>query len=87
MHRLVKRQRVWVDFYETSLSETVLDAFIQSMVRLQDKLVKLAIVGLGGKDQRRLGRQMKLLEIRVALPIRFFSDPEGAKTWLVSAGR
>ena len=74
----------WVNFYGTRLSETVLNEFVQSLNRLQRYLPKLAIVGCSAIDRWRLERIRK--RAKVSIPVRYFRDPEDAKTWLVSEG-
>ena len=75
---------VWIDFYETTLSERVLTGFLQSMQRLRPFITRLAIVGCSRWDRWRLGRLVKNGSIELPLPLRYFDDPEEAKTWLVS---
>lgn len=74
----------WVNFYGTRLTPTVRNEFIQSVGRLQRYIPKLAIVGCSVVDRWRLehARDRKSMTI----PVRYFSDPEEAKTWLVSEG-
>jgi hypothetical protein len=72
---------VWVDFYETLLTDTVITAFLQHIQRLQTNITKLALVGCSNRDKRRIKRMMKKIEL--SLPVEFFRDPEVAKTWLV----
>ncbi len=75
-----RRLRVWVDFYETQLTDRTLGEFAASVDRLRPHLVKLAIVGCSFRDRWRL---RQLGKAPVPVPIKFFSDPEDAKTWLV----
>ena len=71
----------WVNFYGTKLTDKVLREFIQSINRLQRYIPKLAIVGCSLVDQWRFEYAKR--RKRVTIPIRYFSDPEDAKTWLV----
>jgi hypothetical protein len=75
---------LWIDFYETKLTDTVLIEFSKSVFRLQGQITKLAIVGCSFKDKRRLHKLGKKSGFEFPMPVRFFSDPEEAKTWLVS---
>ena len=75
---------LWIDFYQTKLTDEVLVKFSKSMLRLQAYIPKLAIVGCPLRDKwrfRKLARQHGFI---FPMPLRFFSDPEQAKTWLVS---
>jgi hypothetical protein len=75
----------WVNFYGTRLTDKVLSEFIQSLNRLQMYIPKLAIVGCSFIDKWRLGQAVKRMNMKI--PVRYFKDPEDAKTWLVSEGR
>ena len=74
----------WVNFYGTKLTNKVLSEFMQSVNRLQRYIPKLAIVGCSVIDKWRLEQVRK--KISMNIPVRYFSDPEDAKTWLVSEG-
>jgi hypothetical protein len=77
---------LWIDFYETKLTDRILSEFLQSMYRSRDFITKLAIVGCSRRDKNRMLRLEKKLNIGFPMPIRFYDDPEVAKTWLVSEG-
>ncbi len=74
----------WVNFYGTKLTDKVLCEFIKSTSRMRRYIPRLAIVGCSWLDRWRLGRVEKRLKMRLPVPVRYFSDPEAAKTWLVS---
>ena len=84
MARSHQRLRLWIDFYETRLTDRILVEFAKSMDRLQAHIIKLAIVGCSWGDSWRLRRLARRSGIEFAIPIKFFGDPEDAKTWLVS---
>lgn len=52
------------------------------MNRLQRYIPKLAIVGCSFIDKWRFEQVRKKMGMNI--PVRYFSDPEDAKTWLVS---
>ncbi|MGG3279988.1 hypothetical protein [Paenibacillus solani] len=79
-----RRLRIWVDFYETNISEEVLTKFLASINRINDHILKISIVGLSFFDIWRLNRLSKKLGISSNCSIRYYKDPEDAKTWLVS---
>ena len=79
----IRQTPLWVDFYETKLTEAVLTEFIESIRRLQGHITKLALVGCSFFDKRRFLKMVKRTGIEFRMPVRFFSDPEEAKTWLV----
>ena len=61
--------------------------FIESMHRLRSHIPRLAIVGCTFRDKRHLQSLIKKSGLEIPLPLRFFSDPEAAKTWLVGESR
>ena len=75
---------IWVDFYETRLTNRVLSEFVKNIKRLRPHIIKLAIVGCSFWEKQRL----RYIDNRSGdgLPkgTQFFKDPEDAKTWLVS---
>jgi hypothetical protein len=44
----------------------------------------MAIVGCSFRDKQRLNQLVKKYDWKFRMPVRFFSDPEVAKIWLVS---
>ena len=74
----------WVNFYGTRLTDKVIQEFIQSIHRLQKDIPRLAIVGCSVIDRWRLEHVRRRKSVNI--PIRYFRDPEEAKTWLVSEG-
>ncbi|WP_027091948.1 hypothetical protein [Cohnella thermotolerans] len=78
-----RKLNVWVDFYETSLTNEVLMEFVKSLHRLDNYIGKLSIVGFSAIDRWRFRNTIKKLQIDMYTPIKFYSDPEDAKTWLV----
>ncbi len=78
-----RRLRFWVDFYEDDLTDQVLTEFVAFLDHLCPLLVKLAIVGCSWRDRRRLQQAQKKRGVTFAFPVKFFDDPEDAKTWLV----
>jgi hypothetical protein len=74
----------WVDLYESRLTEAVLTEFLRSMNRLAGCITRLAIVGCYARDRRRFEKVAREKDLQLSIPFRYFSDPEVAKTWLVS---
>jgi hypothetical protein len=75
---------VWIDFYQTRLSDRVISEFIEFLRMNRHHILRLALVGCSSKDQRRINLHIKDAGDFPSLPVRYFSDPEDAKTWLVS---
>ncbi|HUX19806.1 MAG TPA: hypothetical protein VMW69_01115 [Spirochaetia bacterium] len=74
---------VWVDFYETKLTDRILVDFVESMKRMLGGVSRLAVVGCSAWNRRRLRRLAARAGLTGAIPLEFFSDPEAAKSWLV----
>jgi hypothetical protein len=77
-----RKLKIWVDFYETSITERVLQEFINNIKNLNEYIDKLSVVGLTRLNIWRLKRRIKRSGIK--LRITFYIDPEEAKTWLIS---
>jgi hypothetical protein len=75
---------VWIDFYQTKLTQCVLQEFIEFVQQIQTCTTKLGIVGCAWIDRWKINRRIKKANIRPSLPVKYFEDPEVAKTWLVS---
>lgn len=77
---------VWIDFYQTKLTPRVKTEFIAMIRHIRPRLIKLGLVGCSWMEQQKIKRLVKETDGLSALPIKFFDDPEKAKTWLVSEG-
>jgi hypothetical protein len=75
---------IWIDFYETKLTERVMGEFIELIERIDNHILKLGLVGCSFMDQWKINKLMKKAECFSTLPVKYFNDPEDAKTWLVS---
>lgn len=75
---------IWVDFYKTKLTDSVLNKFVENMSYLQNHSKKIAIVGFSFWDKRRFRKMVKKQDYSFSVPIQYYDDPEIAKTWLVS---
>ncbi len=78
-----KQLPYWVDFYESRLTDKVLIEFCQSISHMQRIVTRLAIVGCSIRDKLRLRRLARKNGLEFIMPVRFFSDPEAAKSWLI----
>lgn len=79
-----RRLRIWIDCYKTQQTDQVLTGLLESLHRLDGHIIKLAIVGFTVWDRWRFRRLLRKSDFKVPKPLRFFQDPEVAKTWLVS---
>jgi hypothetical protein len=75
---------LWIDFCQTRLTARVIDEFVGFLEHTQDHILKLALVGCSLLDRWRLRAAIKRSSCLSSLPVRYYQDPEEAKTWLVS---
>lgn len=77
-------RRIWIDLYETKLDNEVIDALALHIKTIRSKIFRLCFVGCSIFDRIRLKRKMAEELINIVEQIKFFSDPEKAKQWLIS---
>jgi hypothetical protein len=79
-----RKMNLYINFYGTKLTDRVLGEFIEYILNISHRTSKLGIVGCSFRDKWRLNRLIKRAGSFPALPIKYYADPEEAKTWLVS---
>lgn len=82
--RPAQKLRIWVDFYETELSEGIIARLAAHVTALDSQIIKLAIVGCSARDEKKILKALNKANGVGGKPVCFFDDPEDAKTWLVS---
>jgi hypothetical protein len=75
---------MWLDLCQTKMTDRVISELIQFMEHTRDLTLKLALVGCSMIDRWRINSAIKKAKSLSNLPIRYYDDPEDAKTWLVS---
>ena len=75
---------IWIDFYETKLTDRVIQAFVKMIEGMGPQVTKLGIVGCSALARWKINRLLKKTGSLSTLPVKYFEDPEVAKTWLVS---
>jgi hypothetical protein len=75
---------LWIDFYETKLTNRIIGEFLQTLEHVHHQILKLGLVGCSFIDRWRIRRLINDSKYLSSLPVKFFDDPEDAKTWLVS---
>ena len=71
--------RIWYNVGDSVLSDEVIADITGSLLKIEDRIVKIAFIGV--KRKRRLNKS-----IRQALPnkpVSYFADAEAAKEWLI----
>jgi hypothetical protein len=84
---VIKQHRpmgIWTDFYETKLTDRVLKEFIALLIHIKQQTTKLGIVGCPLLAQWKINRLIRKTDLLSSFPVKYFDDPEVAKTWLVS---
>ncbi len=79
-----RRIGIWVDLYQTKLTDRVIRQLVEFLEHARGLVPKLALVGCSAWDRRKITKAIKKSARLSSLPTRYFSDPEDAKTWLVS---
>jgi hypothetical protein len=82
--RQYHRLGLWIDFYETKLTDRVIREFVEMIKQMRPRVTKLAIVGAPLLARWKISRLIRKTDGLDALPVRYYADPEEAKTWLVS---
>jgi hypothetical protein len=77
---------IWMDFYQTRMTDKVIGELIAFLLFTHTHVLKLGLVGCSSLDRRRINRCIREAAELTAVPVRYFSDPEEAKTWLVTEG-
>lgn len=76
-------RRIWIDLYETTLDNEVIESLVLHLKAIRSKIFKLCLVGCSLADKRRIKKQMVFSNMDIVEQVRFFTDPEEAKQWLV----
>lgn len=75
---------IWIDLYETKLTDRVIRELVEMLAQISYQTTKLGIVGCSLLDRWRIKRLIRKTAVLASLPVKYFDDPEVAKTWLVS---
>ena len=76
-------RRVWIDLYETNLTESMIIKLSQHIVNISPKVSKMALVGCTKKVFKHIVDYLKNADCPFARQIKLFDDPEVSKDWLV----
>jgi hypothetical protein len=78
-----RRMGIWMDFYETKMTDRIIRELIEMLTHIVDQTAKLGLVGCSTITRWKINRQIRKNSKLSTLPVRYFDDPEVAKTWLV----
>ena len=79
-----KNRRIWIDLYETDLDDEIVKALALHVKAISQKIFKTCFVGCSFFGRRKIKKALAVNQIEIIEQIRFFSDPEKAKQWLVA---
>ena len=79
-----RQMGIWIDFYETKLTDRVLKAFVVMIQCMRPYISKLGIVGASSIARWKINRMIRKEPALRSVPVKYYEDPEDAKTWLVS---
>lgn len=80
-------RRIWIDLYETVIDSDVLDELVRHLSVIKIKINKICLVGCNYLCRQRFIRRLKRVDKELAYRIRFFSEPEDAKMWLLGKNK
>ena len=76
-------RRIWIDLYETMVDDETIAVLLNHLKVIQNKILKLCLVGCSQRDIRAIKTAMKRENIDLYSQTQYFSDPEEAKRWLL----
>lgn len=76
-------RRIWIDLYETTLDREVVNSLVLHIRNISSKICKLCFVGCSFMDRYKIKKKMRENKMDIIGKIKFFSDPEKAKQWLI----
>ena len=79
-----RRIAIWMDFYETRITGRVVAGLVSYLEHTHALVSRLGLVGCSGLERWRIDRAIRRSAQLGALQVKYFRDPEDAKTWLVS---
>jgi hypothetical protein len=71
---------IWMDFYQTRLTPRIVEELVEFLQKTRSHTLKIGLVGCSLKDQHRINRRIREHGDLADVPVRYFSDPEEAKT-------
>jgi hypothetical protein len=75
-----KKMGLWIDFFHTELSGRVMEEFGRFVLHAGEYISRLAMARVPFVSRLKFSKCLK----GNSIPIRYYSDPEEAKSWLVA---
>ena len=76
-------RRIWIDLYETTLDDEVIDFLIEHLITIRNKISKICLVGISFQYKHRIKAKMRNRKTDLLNLTRYYSDPEDGKKWLL----
>jgi len=76
-------RRVWIDLYETKLTDIMIAKLSQHIANISPKVLKMALVGCSKKVFNKIINYLRSADCNLAGQIKLFDDPEISKDWLM----
>ncbi|MDP4093911.1 MAG: hypothetical protein Q8920_11175 [Bacillota bacterium] len=76
-------RRIWIDLYETTLDNEVIENLVLHIKTIHNKINKLCFVGCSFIEKYKIKKRMKANNMDLPGQVKFFFDPEEAKKWLI----
>ena len=76
-------RRIWIDLYQTALDSQAINALVAHIANIGEKICKICLVSCPLLARWKIKRRLRVLDADIAKQLRFFSDPEDGKKWLV----
>ena len=76
-------RRVWIDLYETNLTDSMIIKLSQHIAIISPKVSKMALVGCSKKTFNKITNYLRNAGCNLARQIKLFDDTEVSKDWLV----
>ena len=79
----INNRLIWIDLYETTLDDEVINFLIEHFCTINHKILKLCLIGCSSKTQKKITSEIKKKDINLVNKVKYFSEPEKGKMWLV----
>lgn len=73
--------RIWYNVDENDLAKNMMDSIVGSLKQFDNRIYKIAFIGLKGMIKLRFERKLKKLHMN--MPRAYFTDADKAKDWLI----
>jgi len=79
----INNRRIWIDLYGTVIDNDVIDILANHLKSIKHKINKVCLVGCSSNVRRKIKNKLKLENMDLLNQIKYFTNPEKAKIWLI----